>query len=182
MPRKLGTPPSLPKQNKSSTVRSTHSWASDTTCSTVLSLCFLCFTLSLTEEEDVERTSESKTRACTTRMLVLSSWCVWACVSLLLCGQKWALLIEGSISFPCQRGWLASCVRLPVSWSVTPLSADCDGSAHREQNIWLWVWDWQNRKACSHQPSILPSLDLSTDFIPSLSSHPGSYPPPWPPV
>ncbi len=172
--------PSLPKQNKSSTVRSTHSWASDTTCSTGWSLCLLCFTLSLTEEEDMERTSESKTRACPTRMLVLFlSLCVYFCSCV---GKKWALLIEGSISFPCQRGSLASWVRLPVSWSVSPLSADCDGSARREEDIWLWLWDWQERKACipSHQLSILLSPNLSNDFIPAVTFYSDLYSASWP--
>lgn len=74
----------------------------------------IVFLLFHTEEEDMEWTSESKTRARPTRMLMLSSqyMCVCVCVSLFLCGQKSEQLIEGSISS--SWPWLAGRVRLLV--------------------------------------------------------------------
>lgn len=155
------------QQNKSSTVRATHSWASDITWSTVWPLCFLCFTLSLTEEEDRESTSQSKTCACLTWTLMGSS----ECVRLLLCvcahvRGSWALLTEGSISSPSLYGSLAGC----EAGVFTPLSADCEGLAHEQDDFWLQVWNWYKWKKCvfSLEPFILPSLIIWYYFLTGL--------------
>lgn len=145
MQRKLEPPPLLllnHKQNKTFPVKLAHSWASSTTWSTVWSLCFLWFTLSLTEEEGTEWTSQSSTRARSTRMLVLSP------LSLSVCGQTPEPLIEGSVSSPCPG--LAGHLRPSVPWSnLTP--PDCD---------------WQKWKPCTfpHQLLNVPFLGLWPDL------------------
>lgn len=104
---KTPTGPHPQTKNKTSTVMSAHSWASRTTWSTVWSLCFLCFTLSLTKEEDVEWTSESQIHACSARMFMVSSLSL--SLSLCVCAsvwEKWEELIGGSIS-PLASAWMA---------------------------------------------------------------------------
>lgn len=143
----VGTPTT--QQNKSSTVRAAHSWASDITWSTVRPLCFPCFTPSLTEEKDRERTSESKTCACPTWMLMVSS----EFVRLLLCvfAHVWGEMStsdRGQHFFPFSprltcRMWEAG----GALKCFTHLSADCEGlRVNREIDFWLQVWDWTKQK------------------------------------
>lgn len=103
------------------------------------------------EDFRVKDTCLPHTHAC-----AFLSVCVCVYVSLLLCGQKWEQLIEGSISSPC--GWLGvrGCwcleVALPTNWlwltqteilpipSSTLKLAFCHPYELIHPDLWITVW------------------------------------------
>lgn len=66
---------------------------------------------------------------------------LWVCTSspVLMCGEKWALLTEGSISSP---------AHLLTCRMFTPLTADCQGFAHVQDDFWLQVKLIEREKMC----------------------------------